>query len=65
MKSIGDLDELRAIHRYLFQDVYDWAGDATHRQTDLRRSWWRRLDHSRRAQTPTGLRMFSARLRDT
>ncbi len=26
---IGDFDlrHLRAIHRYLFQDVYDWAGD--------------------------------------
>jgi cell filamentation protein len=22
----GDLDDLRAIHRHLFQDVYDWAG---------------------------------------
>lgn len=23
----GDLDELRAIHRHLFQDVYEWAGE--------------------------------------
>ncbi len=22
----GDLAELRAIHRHLFQDLYDWAG---------------------------------------
>ena len=26
-----DLDHLRAIHRYLFQDVYDWAGGNPHR----------------------------------
>jgi cell filamentation protein len=25
-KSSGDLAELQAIHRYLFQDVYEWAG---------------------------------------
>ncbi|MBP2437885.1 hypothetical protein [Microbacterium amylolyticum] len=24
------LDHLRAIHRYLFQDVYDWASRAAH-----------------------------------
>lgn len=24
----GDLDELRAIHRQLFQDVYEWAGES-------------------------------------
>lgn len=27
IKPTGDLDELRAIHRHLFQDVYDWAGE--------------------------------------
>ncbi|WP_058234777.1 hypothetical protein [Devriesea agamarum] len=26
VKPTGGLGELRAIHRYLFQDVYDWAG---------------------------------------
>ncbi len=26
-KPTGDLAELRAIHRFLFQDVYDWAGE--------------------------------------
>lgn len=26
IKPTGDLDELRAIHRHLFQDVYQWAG---------------------------------------
>jgi cell filamentation protein len=25
-KPTGDLAELRAIHRHLFQDLYDWAG---------------------------------------
>ena len=25
-KATGDLGELRAIHRHLFQDVYEWAG---------------------------------------
>lgn len=28
-----DLDHLRAIHRYLFQDIYDWAGEI--RQVDI------------------------------
>ncbi|HXT05750.1 MAG TPA: hypothetical protein VN715_02295 [Roseiarcus sp.] len=28
-----DLDHLRAIHRHLFQDVYDWAGEI--RTTEL------------------------------
>lgn len=27
-KPTGDLAELRAIHRHLFQDLYDWAGSA-------------------------------------
>src|SRR5690625_1026637 len=26
IKATGDLDELRAIHRHLFQDIYEWAG---------------------------------------
>jgi fido (protein-threonine AMPylation protein) len=26
-KPTGDLDELRAIHRHLFQDLYEWAGE--------------------------------------
>lgn len=26
IKPTGDLDELRAIHRHLFQDIYQWAG---------------------------------------
>jgi cell filamentation protein len=25
-KPTGDLTELRAIHRHLFQDLYDWPG---------------------------------------
>lgn len=31
----GDLDEMRQIHRTLFQDVYDWAGDI--RTVDIRK----------------------------
>ena len=34
--ATGDLDELRAIHRHLFQDVYDWAG--TVRTVDIKKS---------------------------
>ena len=36
VKSGGDLDELRAIHRHLFQDVYDWAGEL--RTVDIRKN---------------------------
>ena len=32
----GDLDELRGIHRALFQDVYDWAGEV--RTVDIRKN---------------------------
>jgi cell filamentation protein len=32
----GDLDELCAIHRHLFQDVYDWAGKP--RTVDIRKN---------------------------
>lgn len=31
----GDLEELRAIHRQLFQDIYEWAGEI--RTVDLRK----------------------------
>ena len=34
-KPTGDLAELRAIHRYLFQDVFDWAGQI--RTVDIRK----------------------------
>lgn len=34
--ATGDLDELRAIHRHLFQDIYDWAGKV--RTVDIRKS---------------------------
>lgn len=34
--ATGDLEELRAIHRHLFQDVYDWAGEV--RIVDLRKN---------------------------
>lgn len=34
-KATGDLAELRAIHRYLFQDVYEWAGQL--RTVDIRK----------------------------
>lgn len=27
VEPTGDLDELRAIHRHLFQDIYEWAGE--------------------------------------
>lgn len=27
IKGVFDLEHLRAIHRYIFQDVYDWAGE--------------------------------------
>ncbi|GAB2568627.1 Fic/DOC family protein [Leucobacter ruminantium] len=33
--ATGDLAELRSIHRRLFQDVYDWAGDL--RTVDIRK----------------------------
>lgn len=32
----GDLTELRAIHRHLFQDVYEWAGEL--RTVDIRKN---------------------------
>jgi len=35
-KATGDLDELQAIHRQLFQDVYEWAGQL--RTIDLRKN---------------------------
>ncbi|HPV81109.1 MAG: Fic family protein [Nigerium sp.] len=35
-KATGDVDELRAIHRHLFQDVYVWAGEA--RIVDVRKN---------------------------
>ncbi|MGH3262096.1 MAG: Fic/DOC family protein [Trebonia sp.] len=35
-KSTGDLTELRAIHRHLFQDLYDWAGQV--RTVDIRKN---------------------------
>ncbi|NYJ29339.1 Fic/DOC family protein [Galbitalea soli] len=34
--ATGDLDEFRAIHRQLFQDVYPWAGEV--RIVDLRKN---------------------------
>ncbi len=36
VKPTGDLNELRAIHRHLFQDVYDWAGEL--RTVDIRKN---------------------------
>jgi cell filamentation protein len=35
-KPTGDLTELRAIHRQLFQDLYDWAGQV--RTVDIRKN---------------------------
>ncbi|WP_454138835.1 Fic/DOC family protein [Microbacterium paulum] len=35
-KATGDLDELRAIHRHLFQDVYEWAGEL--RTVDIKKN---------------------------
>ena len=35
-KATSDLDELRAIHRQLFQDVYEWAGQL--RTVDIRKN---------------------------
>ena len=35
-KATGDLDELRAIHRHLFGDVYEWAGQV--RTGDVRKN---------------------------
>jgi cell filamentation protein len=35
-KPTGDLTELRAIHRQLFQDLYDWAGQI--RTVDIRKN---------------------------
>ena len=34
--ATGDLDEFRAIHRHLFQDVYPWAGEL--RTVDMRKN---------------------------
>ena len=36
VRSTGDLDEFRAIHKQLFQDVYPWAGEV--RTVDLRKN---------------------------
>ena len=36
VKPTSDLDELRAIHRHLFQDVYAWAGEL--RTVDIRKN---------------------------
>lgn len=36
--ATGDLSELKAIHRALFQDVYAWAGEV--RTVDIRKSDW-------------------------
>ena len=36
LKPTGDLTELRAIHRHLFQDLYDWAGQV--RTVDIRKN---------------------------
>ena len=36
VRPTGDLDEFRAIHRHLFQDVYDWAGKT--RTVDIRKN---------------------------
>lgn len=35
-QATGDLDELLAIHRHLFQDVYAWAGQV--RTVDVRKN---------------------------
>jgi cell filamentation protein len=35
-KPTGDLAQLRAIHRHLFQDLYDWAGQI--RTVDIRKN---------------------------
>lgn len=37
-KSTGDLAELCAIHRHLFQDLYDWAGQISASSTSARTS---------------------------
>lgn len=36
VKPTGDLDELCAIHRHLFQDIYEWAGQL--RTVDIRKN---------------------------
>ncbi|MBO0805290.1 MAG: Fic family protein [Nocardiopsaceae bacterium] len=36
VKASGDLGELQEIHRHLFQDVYDWAGQL--RTVDIRKN---------------------------
>ena len=36
IRGTGDLDEFRAIHRQLFQDVYPWAGEV--RTVDIRKN---------------------------
>ena len=35
VRASGDLDELRGIHRHLFQDLYEWAGRV--RTVDIRK----------------------------
>lgn len=36
VRATGDLDEFRAIHRQLFQDIYPWAGEV--RTVDIRKN---------------------------
>lgn len=36
IRATGDLEEFRAIHRQLFQDVYPWAGEV--RTVDIRKN---------------------------
>ena len=36
VRPTGDLNELRAIHRHLFQDIYHWAGEL--RTVDIRKN---------------------------
>jgi cell filamentation protein len=34
----GDLAELKAIHRHLFEDLYDYAAEELHQDDDLRQN---------------------------
>lgn len=52
VRPTGDLDELRGIHRHLFQDVYEWAGRT--RTVDLRKRGGEPFLPASRIETGTG-----------
>ncbi len=49
--ALFDFDRLKEIHRYLFQDVYEWAGKP--RSCDLRKAAYSDSDESPKQFTPS------------